>query len=466
MQIKQILKLIPAKYAQPLRYCYGLLPLSFRLGKTFRSTYALLKKTQFWTEQELAEYQFGQLKKLLEFSVRHVPYYKELFAKNQIMLSDFKTKDDIRKIPFLTKTGIITNREALTAGCFPKKEFILATTGGSSGLPLSFYRQNNFSRSREEAFIAALWDRVGFRYGRDARLVLRGNVVKELSGIEYRPDTKEWICSTYYMDAAHLRSYYKLMTSKKLRFIHGHVSSIVLFAQFLVDHGLVYPVKAVLGASEKVFPFQRKLVRKAFGVDIFSWYGQTEQVALAGACEHSAKYHIFPEYGLLELIDAQGSAIREVGVVGEIVATGFNNYVMPLIRYRTGDLAKYADGFCTDCGRKYRLLDGVEGRNYEYVFTKTGQKVSLTGLIFGQHFASFEHIVKLQVLQKEFGRIEIKIVPGKRYSSRQVELEIRQVIAKAVGGQLELSFSYCDEIKTTIRGKHQFLIQELTEQNN
>ena len=78
---------------------------------------------------------------------------------------------------------------------------------------------------------------------------------------------------------------------------------------------------------------------------------------------------------------------------------------MPFIRYRTGDLATFSSNTC-QCGRNYTLFDDIEGRNYEYVFTKDGRKISLTGLIFGQHFNAFRKIDKMQLLQPEQNLVE------------------------------------------------------------
>ena len=62
---------------------------------------------------------------------------------------------------------------------------------------------------------------------------------------------------------------------------------------------------------------------------------------MAGQCECSECYHVEPLYGYCELIDKNGEVIREEGKTGEIVATGFCNTGMPLIRYKTGDLAEW-----------------------------------------------------------------------------------------------------------------------------
>lgn len=438
-------------------HLYGRIPFSLRAGRDFRETKALLENTQSWSRIKLQELQMQELARLLKHAYTYVPYYHHLFDETGLKPEAVHDFLDFEKIPFLTKDVINKNLDSLKATNYPEKDFNKVTTGGSSGIPLVFYQQEGFSKAREMAFIGMLWERVGFQLGRDKRLILRGQVVDNRSGMDYSPVTKELICSTYSMDDEHLLNYFARMKAQNYRFIHGHVSSIALFAQFLLEKNLSHQLQAVLGASEKVFPFQRELVAKSFNTRLFSWYGQSEQVVLAGECEYSENYHIYPEYGYTELIDDDGVRISDPGKQGEIVGTSFNNYAMPLIRYRTGDIGKYSSDRCK-CGREYELFEDVEGRNYEYIWTKDGRRISLTGLIFGQHFRAFERIKKMQLYQERAGQVEIRIVKSSAYSHLD-ETEIKSVILKAAVSGLEVSFNYVDDIPHTERGKHQFLIQ-------
>ena len=49
--------------------------------KTFRETYKFLKKSQWWSKEQLEEYQLQQLSKLLHHAYGHVPYYTKVFDK-------------------------------------------------------------------------------------------------------------------------------------------------------------------------------------------------------------------------------------------------------------------------------------------------------------------------------------------------------------------------------------------------
>jgi len=90
-------------------------------------------------------------------------------------------------------------------------------------------------------------------------------------------------------------------------------------------------------------------------------YGHIESCAFFSNCEKSTLYHDQMEYGYTEFRKRDGTPAEE-GESGEIIATGFDNRTMPLIRFRTRDWAERGVGKC-DCGRNYPLVKRIEGRD-------------------------------------------------------------------------------------------------------
>ncbi len=52
----------------------------------FLKTYRLLKKSQWWTKEQLEEYQMQQLSKLLNHAYENVPYYRRIFDERGLKL--------------------------------------------------------------------------------------------------------------------------------------------------------------------------------------------------------------------------------------------------------------------------------------------------------------------------------------------------------------------------------------------
>lgn len=432
---------------------------------SFRSTYNFLKDSQHWTADELEKYQLERLNDLLEHSYENVPYYRQVFEKRDLKPSDIYDFDSLSLLPLLTKDIIKNNFKDLKATNFPENKLEHVTTGGSTGDPMGFYYEKGVSRAQEWAFIKTLWDRVGYRF-RDKCAILRGNVVKDAENGRLWEKTffNRWlILSTYHMTDENLEIYVEKIRKFDPKFIQAYPSNITILAKYMEKNGLdpFKNLKAVLCGSENIYPWQKELVERVLNCRVYSWYGHSERTILAGECELSSNYHIFPEYGIFELIDDKGNVTSDDK--GIIVSTSLTNYAMPFIRYKTDDIGIISTEKCA-CGRNYPLFKTIEGRLQEYILTKNRNLVSLTALIFSQHFESFSLIKEMQIVQKEPGKIVIKIIPETGYSPENEE-EILYKLTNVVADDLEVSFEYVDQIARTKSGKHKFLIQEL-ELNN
>ena len=114
------------------------IPYKVKYGAVYRKNLRFLNESQWYSLEELRNYQFRQLKKLLLHANANVPYYRELFRKEKIDVEKFSKLEDIRKIPILTKEIIRENRDLLVSKLH-KDKLQYVTTSGSTGTPLGFY---------------------------------------------------------------------------------------------------------------------------------------------------------------------------------------------------------------------------------------------------------------------------------------------------------------------------------------
>nr|MBP7144150.1 phenylacetate--CoA ligase family protein [Methanoculleus sp.] len=343
--------------------------------RVYRRMYTLLRRSRWWSREELLAYQAEALSRLLDHAYENVPYYRRIFDERGLVPADIRTPGDLALLPFLTKEIVQANLADLKARNYPESAFEYVRTSGSTGTPMGFYYERGASRAKEWAFMKVQWDRVGYRFT-DRCVVLRGHVVNPASdGACWRKALfGRWlIMSSHLMTEETLPSYIDRIRRFRPRFIHAYPSTAVILARYMREHGVEpFPtVQAVLCGSENLYPWQRNLLAEVFECRVFSWYGNSEQTVLAGECEESAHYHIFPEYGIVELIGQDGLPVEGPGAMGEVVATNLTNFVCPLIRYRTMDVAVATQEPCP-CGRQYPLLERVEGRLQEFIVTRSG----------------------------------------------------------------------------------------------
>ena len=462
MMVEKVYSKLPKSIQYAAKYAYGTIPISIRYGKVFRDTYAFLQESQWWSKEQLEEYQLEQLSKLLKHAYENVPYYRRVFDERGLKPRDIQDFNDFKKLPFITKEEIRNNFSNFIAQNYPKKRFKYVKTGGcSTGVPFEFYEEKKISDIIEWAFIYTQWQRVGFRMD-DRKAALRGNVLY-LTGKnkfwEFDPINKDLIFSSFHMNDENLPKYIKKFRKFKPDFIWAYPSAVTILAKFMEKNNIepFEGLKALLCGSENLYPWQRKLLEKVFQCRVYSWYGQKEKVVLAAECEHSNYYHICPEYGITELVDKDGNEITEEGGIGEIVGTGFYNFVMPFIRYKTRDFAVYTRKKC-ECGRNYRLLEKIEGRLQDFMVAKNGHLISLITIRVDADV--FDNMKQFQFYQDTKGELVLNVVKGDGYSERNTEY-IKRAFYKRLGNDMHLELRFVDNIPRIQSGKYMFLIQKL-----
>lgn len=135
--------------------------------------------------------------------------------------------------------------------------------------------------------------------------------------------------------------------------------------------------KIILGGEKAPVGIRRKL--RAFAaqlgaakVDVLMTYGFTEAKMAWPECpypegEKSAGFHLFPEQGIVEVVDPKtGEPVGE-GEPGEVVYTPLDARGTVVLRYRTGDLIEGGLVYepCPHCGRRLPRLVGSISRTSE-----------------------------------------------------------------------------------------------------
>lgn len=407
----------------------------------------------------MEEFQLTQLRDLLQHAYRNVPYYKNLFEERELDPYKFKDINELRKLPFLTKDIVRTNLKDLLAENYSQSKIESVMTGGTTDVPLCFYHEKKRADSREDAFILNLWERVGFRFG-DKRVSIRGAVPRASKKFwNYDPVRKNLILSSLDMTDALLQEYVSIIREFQPDFFHVYPSVITVLAKYMKkkEEPPFENIKAILCCSEMLYPCQRILLEEVFQCRVYSWYGHAERAVLAGECEKNTDYHIFPEYGITELIDGQDMLIEKANQAGEIVATGFNNYVLPFIRYKTGDLAVLSEQNCR-CGREYPLLKKVIGREQEYFVDKSS--CLITFIWADKPLWDFRNKIHgYQYIQNNPGEILLKIDANEYLYPSDIE-QIKNDF-QDLYKNLTLRIEICDDIIRTKSGKMKYLIQNI-----
>ncbi len=115
----------------------------------------------------------------------------------------------------------------------------------------------------------------------------------------------------------------------------------------------------------------RKKIEELYGLDAFNSYGLSEMngPGVAFECTEKDGMHLWEDSYFLEVIEPVTGESLEDGREGELVLTTLMREGMPIIRYRTGDIASVYTQPCS-CGRTHRRISRIKGRSDDMLIIK------------------------------------------------------------------------------------------------
>ena len=434
--------------------------LAHQIGdRKFYPTYKKLIQNQWKSYEELKEEQEKQLKVMINFAYKNVPYYHKLFNDLKLSPEDVKKVDDLEKLPILTKDIIKQNWEDFKPVNLNKMRYYNDATGGSTGTPFK-YRLYKFDRFLGGAMLYKGWGYGGYELG--DKMVFLAGASLDIGTKSYFAKRVHEVArnikklSSFDMGEKEMKEYVNIINSFKPEFLRGYASSIYFFAKWIEENNLkMHQPSAVFTTAEKLYPNMREKIGDIFNCDVYDAYGLNDGGIGAYECSEHSGLHIDTERSIMEVVDEDGNQLEKGE--GEILATSLYNYAMPFIRYDTGDLGYIIDDVCS-CGRGYKLLKELVGRSVDILITPEGKNVH--GWFFLYIFWEYCKGVRgYQVVQEKIDRIVIYIVPEEDFDEKQLD-KIREIIREKSEGW-NIKFKFVDEIERTGAGKYKFIINEM-----
>ena len=124
------------------------------------------------------------------------------------------------------------------------------------------------------------------------------------------------------------------------------------------------PLRVGIFGAEPWSEQMRMEIETRLGITALDIYGLSEITgpAVAMECVHKTGMHIAEDHFIPEIIDSDTLKPLPLGQSGELVFTCITKETLPLIRYRTHDLARLLADKCL-CGRTTVRMEKVLGRN-------------------------------------------------------------------------------------------------------
>ncbi len=332
----------------------------------------------FWDEkierlprEDLEALQVATLKKTIRAAVK-APFYRQALAENGTTPEKVKSLDDLRRLPFTTKQDLRSGfPDGFLAVDRNRVVRMHASSGTTGTATVVYHTQKDIDRWTDLVarclYMAGVRPAdvfqnmmsyglftggLGLHYGAEAlgAMVIpmgTGNSKRQIAFLQQFKTTVAHIIPSYSL---------KLLEA---------------FAEVGIDPKKDTGLRILVVGAEPHSEEVRERIEEAYGVFAVNSYGLSEMngPGVAFECPHKSGLHLWEDSYVLEIVNPDTLEPLPDGEVGEIVLTTLRREAMPLIRYRTRDLAMVHPGTCA-CGRTHRRLSRIKGRSDDMLIVK------------------------------------------------------------------------------------------------
>ena len=330
------------------------------------------KKIETMPRNKIRDLQLKRLKQTVKLVYENVPFYNKKFKELKIKPEDIKTLDDVSKLPFTTKNDLRDNAPFGMMATSLENCIELHASSGTTGIPVTVcYTPNDIE----------VWSEVMARC-----LSMSGLTKKDIFqnpipygtftgafGFHYGAQKVGALVIPSGMGQSERQI--KMMEYYGTTFISGVASYVLHLGNVAKDLGVdpkKLKVRNGLFGAEMFTKGLKQRIIETWEMDVHDIYGLTEMCGpgVSTDCDQHDGLHLWEDHFLLECLDPV--TLEQVGPdeEGEIVLTTLTKEGMPLLRYRTRDIAKLYDQKTCDCGRTHVKHTPIKGRSDDMIIIR------------------------------------------------------------------------------------------------
>lgn len=326
----------------------------------------LNREIESMPERQMKDLQLERLKWSIRHAYDNVLFYKNKYDEAGFHPDQFKSLDDMRRVPFFTKQDMRDNYPyGLFAVPLSKVVRVHSSSGTTGNITVVGYTKNDIEVFSEvvarslasygitdediiqNAYGYGLFTGgLGIHYGAEKLGALTvpvsgGNTPRQIMLIKDFGSTV--LCST-----------------------PSYALNIADFLEVNMPDFDISSTKLRLGVfgAEPWTEAMRREIEKRLKIDAYDIYGLSEVMGpgVSSECSEKSGLHVFEDHFYVEIIDPDTGEILPEGSRGEIVYTSLTKEAFPGIRYRSRDITRLYHDNCK-CGRTLVKMEKVTGRS-------------------------------------------------------------------------------------------------------
>lgn len=314
---------------------------------------------------DLESLQLSRINSALTRAARSQHYRKRLPDR-------LENLEDVKTLPFTVKQDL---RDGFPDGflCVPLEDIVrLHSSSGTTGKATVVYHTRGDIDNWSELVARSMY-MTGVRKGDVFQNMMGYGLFTGGLGLHYGSEKLGSL--TIPASSGNSKRQIKLMQDFGTTAIHTTPSYALhlytIFEEEGIDPRQDLKLKVAFLGAEPYTGETRKKIESLYGIRAFNSYGLSEMngPGVAFECEEQNGMHLWEDSYLLEIIDPATGEVLEDGHEGELVLTTLQREGMPIIRYRTGDIATVYTGTCL-CGRTHRRISRIKGRSDDMLIIK------------------------------------------------------------------------------------------------
>ena len=370
---------------------------------------------EFQPRDVIKKFQEEKLREDLQYLNAHSRFYQNLFQKEKIDIQKIKTLEDLQHIPVTTKEDLQLHNEDFF--CVERNKIAdYITTSGTLSDPTTFaMTQHDLDRLayNEAISFAGAGGKAGEVYQ------LMTTIDKRfMAGLAYFMGVIKMGASVIRVGNGIPELQWDTIRRMKPDAIICVPSFILKIIQYAEKNGINYRKSSIkkavcIGENLRNQDFSLNLlgskIKEKWDIDLYSTYASTEMGTSFCECEAGRGGHHHPELIICELLDENNNVVPE-GEIGELTVTTLGVEGMPLLRFKTGDIARFHYEPCS-CGRTTMRISPIIGRKNQMIKLKGTTLYPATIFDVLDNVDYVENYV-VEVSSNEIGTDSVTVVVG------------------------------------------------------
>ena len=352
---------------------------------------------------------------LLRHAIESVPFYGMLFNGSSGSRSSDIHGIDVRDFPLSTKEMILAGHSDRHSRLFDRSGLTNFTTSGTTGIPRTVPRDSAshyfFSyESFHDVSMRVAEFREHLRPGIDGVALINDNPDRAPFTF-INPAIGYALNHRYILGIDSVNDERLVLTLREatIPLLYGRPRALLRLAELDASLGkaprTIRPT-AILVSGDNLYPDDRMRLANWFGCSVFNAYISQESGFVGMDCEHSAGMHVFGHRAVVEVLRDNGEVSSDGE--GELVVTNLENWAMPFIRYRTGDIARVETGSCA-CGYVGPTITELAGRDSTH-FILNGNRLNPS--VLNPIFEALP-VRQFQVVQRSERTFDVLWIPAR-----------------------------------------------------